>query len=185
METLEFPRYNENVIGQLIRECLAGKRGDFMQMDARIASTLFATDRFETKPKIESWLTEGNVVILDRYTSSNMLHQGAKIENAEKRKETIEWIYNLEHTVFGLPVPDVLLYLDVPAEERLRLHEADEKKSDVAEKDMVHQHYVDERASSIMEVYQNTYKIQCMSGITLRSPEDIHEEIYMHLDMVK
>ena len=85
VQLLDFPQYDENQIGGLIRECLDGKRGNFMSIDARIASVLFAADRFESKAKIEAWLDSGAIVILDRYTSANMLHQGAKIADATER----------------------------------------------------------------------------------------------------
>ena len=83
VETLDFPQYTQNTFGELIRECLDGKRGDFMAVDPRIASTLYAADRFESKPRLEQWLSEGKVIILDRYVSSNMMHQGAKIDDPE------------------------------------------------------------------------------------------------------
>lgn len=87
VETLDFPQYTQNHFGKLLRQCLDGKRGDFMAVDARIASTLYAADRFETKPRLEQWLQEDKIVVLDRYVSANMMHQGAKIDDPEKLED--------------------------------------------------------------------------------------------------
>ncbi|MEK7181986.1 MAG: thymidylate kinase, partial [Patescibacteria group bacterium] len=67
VKKLDFPRYEDNFFGKFIGECLAGEHGDFVSLDPRIASSLYAFDRFETKPLIEKWLSAGYTVILDRY----------------------------------------------------------------------------------------------------------------------
>jgi len=178
---LDFPQYDENQIGHLIRECLDGKRGDFMQTDPRVASVLYAADRFETKAKIEEWLAEGAIVLLDRYTSANMLHQGAKIADAAERSATINWIYRLEHDLFGLPVPDLVVYLALPAAERARLrmadHINDDRDIDVAEIDLIHQTAVDDRAPSILGAYQHMYTVDCLVDGVIRNQEEIADEI--------
>lgn len=177
-EFLDFPQYQENTVGALLRECLDGKRGDFMSVDSRVASVLYAADRFETKPKLEKWLNDGKIVLLDRYTTANMLHQGAKIAEKEKREETVQWIYHLEHEIFKLPLPDIVFYLSVPYTERQKLQERKGRKNDVAEEYQEHQKMVDERSESILNVYENTHKIDCMRDMQLRSIEDISDEIY-------
>src|SRR5688572_17228627 len=66
-ESLRFPQYEKNLFGKLIRESLDGLHGDFIALDPKITSVLYACDRFETMPKIRAWLEEGRVVVLDRY----------------------------------------------------------------------------------------------------------------------
>ena len=77
-ETMAFPQYETNIAGQLIFQCLAGKHGDFLALDPRIASVLYAVDRFESKAVLDEWLKNDHVVVLDRYITANMIHQGAK-----------------------------------------------------------------------------------------------------------
>lgn len=186
VETLDFPQYTQNTFGALIRECLDGKRGDFMATDARVASTLYAADRFESKPRLEQWLAEGKIVVLDRYVSSNMMHQGAKIQNADELEAFLGWLDHMEHGVFGLPRPDVILYLEVPFNVRQNLkkvavaagkHGAD-VKLDVAEADHNHQEQVEVRAKTIVASKNNWKVVHCCAGENIRSREDIHADVY-------
>jgi len=180
--TLDFPRYKHTVIGKLLRECLDGKRGDFLHIDPRIASTLYAVDRFETKGTIEEWLEEGRVVILDRYVSSNMLHQGSKIEDEAELTEFLGWLDNLEHGVFGLPRPDLILYFNVDPEERIKMlqHASDKRENvlDLAETNLEHQKRTDETARRVIEGLNNWQNVDCMKDGGMRTREDIHEEVY-------
>lgn len=114
VQTLDFPQYEKNFFGSFIGECLAGDHGDFVSIDPYIGSTLYAADRFESKEKIVRWLRSGCIVVLDRYVSSNQIHQGGKITDAKKRKKFLAWLEQMEYTVFGIPRPDGIVYLDVP-----------------------------------------------------------------------
>lgn len=180
--TLDFPRYQTNTFGKLLRECLDGKRGDFLHLDPYIASTLFAADRFETKSQIEGWLEEGRTVILDRYTSSNMMHQGAKIEDEAKLKEFVEWLGHVEHEIFGLPRPDLSIYFDVNPEDRIKMlqHAADKRENvmDLAETNLQHQKDTDDTAKRIIGMTSGWITVECMKDGEMRTREDIHEEVY-------
>lgn len=121
VQTLDFPQYEKNFFGELIGECLAGKHGDFVSIDPYIGSALYAADRFESKEKILRWLKSGCIVVLDRYVSSNQIHQGGKITDAKKRKRFLEWLEKMEYSVFGIPRPDGIIYLDVPVAVSQRL----------------------------------------------------------------
>ena len=165
-----------------MRECLDGKHGDCIESDVRLASVLYAADRRESLPQIREWLAEGRVVVLDRYTSANLLHQGAKIEEQKKRKEILEWIHRLEHTVMNLPEPDLLLYLDVPAPVRLQLLKDQNRILDVAEENTRHQEAVDIAAVDMLTVYENSKTITCIHEGDLLSPETIASEIASHVE---
>jgi dTMP kinase len=186
VETIDFPQYTQNTFGKLLRECLDGKRGDFMSVDARIASTLYAADRFETKPKLEAWLAAGKVVVLDRYVSANMMHQGAKIADATELNAFLDWLDHMEHGVFGIPRPDLIIYLEVPNNMRMELKAsavAENKhgtgvKVDVAEADEYHQKTTEERARDIVAKKNEWHAIQCVDSDGMRSREDIHTEVY-------
>ena len=186
VETLDFPQYTQNHFGKLLRQCLDGKRGDFMAVDARIASTLYAADRFETKPRLEQWLEEDKVVILDRYVSANMMHQGAKIDDPEKLEDFLSWLDHMEHEIFGIPRPDQIIYLEVPNEVRVALkaraveegkHGAN-VKLDLAERNDEHQEATEMRARTIVAGKNNWDMVTCCDELEIRPREDIHEDIY-------
>lgn len=180
--TLDFPRYEANVFGRLLRECLDGKRGDFLHLDPYISSTLFAADRFESKKTIGEWLDEGRLVILDRYVSSNMLHQGSKIKDESELKAFIEWLEHVEYDIFGVPRPDLHIYFEVDSEERIKMlqHAADKRENvlDLAETNLQHQKETDETAKRIIGLTSGWVTVECMRGETMRTREDIHEEVY-------
>jgi len=186
VETLDFPQYTQNTFGKLIRECLDGKRGDFMAVDARIASTLYAADRFESKPRLEQWLEEGKMVVLDRYVSSNMMHQGAKIDDPEKLENFLSWLDHMEHEVFGLPRPDQIIYLEVPNEVRvaLKTRAVEERKHgagvqiDLAERNHEHQETTELRARTIVASKNNWDLVTCCDDLEMRTREAIHEDVY-------
>jgi len=187
-ELLDFPRYNDNVFGKLLRECLDGKRGDFMAIDARIASVLYAADRYESRSHIERWLEEGKVVVLDRYVSANMMHQGAKIHDADEALEFLTWLDHMEHTVFALPRPDAIVYLEVPYAVRRALIERDTTRTtiDVAEVNHEHQIACEKRAKDIVEKENAWRLVSCVADDDMRSKDEIHEEIFAHvLDILK
>lgn len=180
--TLDYPQYQNNVFGGLIRECLDGRRGDFMSLDPKIAATLYAADRFETKHVLQDWLKEGRIIILDRYVSANMLHQGAKIDNPIERQEFFDWLDKVEHGVFGIPRPDLTICLDVPSEKSKNLLDymvkIGQKMADVAEKNREHQARVAQYAADVAENNDAWVRVMCMDGEDLRPRESIHEEIY-------
>lgn len=186
VETLDFPQYTQNTFGKLLRECLDGKRGDFMAVDARIASTLYAADRFETKPRLEQWLAEDKVVILDRYVSANMMHQGAKIDDPEKLENFLSWLDHMEHEIFSIPRPDQIIYLEVPNEVRVALKaQAVEEgkhgaavKMDVAERNNEHQEATELRARTIVASKNNWELVACCEDMDMRTREAIHEDVY-------
>jgi len=193
VETLDFPQYTQNHFGKLLRECLDGKRGDFMAVDARIASTLYAADRFESKPRLEQWLEEGKMVILDRYVSANMMHQGAKIDDPEKLEAFLGWLDHMEHEIFCIPRPDQIIYLEVPNEVRVALKQrAIEEgkhgagiKTDVAERNHEHQETTEMRARTIVASKNNWSLVSCCDDLEIRPREDIHEEVYKIVSALK
>jgi dTMP kinase len=182
VEMMSFPDYDHNQVGSLIRDWLHGDRGEYMNVDPRVSSVLFAADRFESKPVFESWLDEGKVVILDRYTTANVLHQGAKEPHLDDRAATMRWIHRLEHEIFNLPIPDLVMYLDMPANLRIGLMQkqwAEEgRHADVAEMDDRHQAMVDDIAEELLGIYPKHYRLFASNDGQVRSREDIHEEVY-------
>lgn len=177
VRTLDFPRYEENFFGKLLYECLHGKLGDFPALDPHITSVLYAADRFESKRKIEKWLSEGMTVILDRYVSANQIHQGGKIADSKKRAEFLAWLDTMEYEIFGIPRPDAVVYLPVPVEFSVQLLGAEKKKSDTVE---TNRSYLENSAKTAEWLCRKNkwIKISCVRNNSLRSIEEIHGEIF-------
>src|SRR5262249_35241105 len=114
-----FPRY-EGFFGKLVARFLNGEFGPLSAVDPHFSALLYANDRLESKPVLESALSSGKVVLADRYIGSNMAHQGARV-TAEKRAEFLAWLKQLEYQVYGLPAEDLVIYLRVPVVEAHRL----------------------------------------------------------------
>lgn len=186
VETLDFPQYTENTFGKLLRRCLDGQHGDFIAVDPRIASTLYAADRFESSPHVRGWLEAGKVVILDRYVSSNMMHQGAKLAGTDEQEldDFLTWLDHIEHEVFGIPRPDQIIYLDVPHTVRaaLKAQAVAEGKhgvaADVHEQNLDFQRKSEERARQIVARTNNWHQVSCCEGDALRSREAIHDDVF-------
>lgn len=187
VKTIDFPRYGENFFGTLLGECLAGRRGDFIGVDSHIASVLYAADRFESSKTIEKWLKQGYTVIADRYVSANQIHQGGKIENASDRKKFLAWLDTMEHGIFGIPRPDLVIYLDVPFEvsrEWLKKKVLLRKKKylkgnkDVAEDNLMHLKLSRDSALMLARTNKNWVKVTCCQGMVCMLPEQVAEHVY-------
>lgn len=185
-EKIDFPRYGTPVFGELLGECLAGKHGDFLHLDPKIASTLYALDRFEASEEVREWLAAGKVVIADRFSSSNQIHQGGKIVDPEKRGAFLSWIDKMEHDVLGIPRPHAIVYLKVPVETSLSLLSneraaknnalADGEK-DTVEKDRMYLERSYESAEALAE-NKDWHVVECTHEGAMRTPEEIHEDVY-------
>jgi dTMP kinase len=175
--TLDFPQYTHNFFGSFIKECLAGKYGDFIALDPHIASVLYAADRFESKKKIEKWLAEGKIVVLDRYVSANQMHQGGKIQNTKERKRFLTWLDTLEHRVFRMPRPDGILYLHLPTELSLVLIDKRGAK-DLAETNVRYLSRSRQNALRLIQSSARWEKINCAEKGKILSREKIHEMVY-------
>ena len=187
-EKIDFPRYDNNTFGSLIGECLAGKHGDFLNLDPKIASSLYALDRFESGAHIRALLAKGVVVVADRYAGSNQIHQGGKVENLAEREEFLLWLEKVEFDILGIPKPDLTIYLRVPIETSLTLltekrktknSELGERERDVVEEDRNYLERSIATADWLVE-REGWGVVECMEGDTLRSREDIHEDIWNH-----
>jgi len=110
---LSFPRYNETRFARLIADYLNGRFGRLEEVPVRFAVLLYAGDRMETLPRLNGLLAAHELVVLDRYVASNAAYNAAKLAPAE-RPAFVEWIWEVEHDVFGLPPPDLTCLLATP-----------------------------------------------------------------------
>jgi dTMP kinase len=122
-----FPVY-ESWFGKMIGQFLNGDLGPLETVDPHFTAMLYAGDRFEAKERLTQTLEEGRVLLADRYIASNLAHQTARV-TADHRTEFIAWIEHLEYEIYGLPHPDLTIYLRVPASEAQKLVELKSSRS--------------------------------------------------------
>lgn len=113
-EYLHFPRTDAPYFGELIARFLRGEFGSLDQVDPYLVAMLYAGDRKDASELLKNWLNEGKVVLLDRYTYSNIAYQCAKLNNLQAQDKLMRWILGLEFTHFCIPKPDLNIFLDVP-----------------------------------------------------------------------
>ena len=183
-QKLIFPQYSEPS-SALIRMYLGGEFGlKPTDVNAYAASTFFAVDRYASYKKVwGQWYEKGGLVVSDRYTTSNAVHQASK-EPVESQGAFLQWLYDLEYNKLGLPRPDLVLYLDVPTdftEAMMRRREADTNThADIHEQDMEYLATCRRTGKAAAKFYGWTV-ISCVRDGVMRSIEDIHEEIYRHV----
>jgi dTMP kinase len=113
-EYMHFPRTDTPYFGELIARFLRGEFGSLNEVDPYLVAMLYAGDRKDASDIIGNWLKEGKIVLLDRYTYSNIAYQCAKIPDTKSQVELMKWILSLEFSHFGIPRPDLNIFLDVP-----------------------------------------------------------------------
>jgi dTMP kinase len=113
-EYLHFPRTEEPFFGELIARFLRGEFGSLNDVDPWLVAMLYAGDRKDAAGLINSWLKNGNMVLLDRYTYSNIAYQCAKLNDPKSMDDLMNWILDLEFRHFAIPRPDLNIFLDVP-----------------------------------------------------------------------
>lgn len=120
---ISFPRYNDTRGGEFLYQALKGvNRHDyqFAQADPYEASLYYAADRRQSRGLLLSLMEQVDVLILDRYVESNLLHQGGKMATDEERLKFLSFLYRLEYEMLELPRPDKVVYLSLPPEVSMR-----------------------------------------------------------------
>ena len=182
VHSIDFPRYETNQMGKLLRECLDGKHGDFEHMDARIVSVLYAVDRFESSSQIRDWLQSDCTVICDRYTTANMIHQGGKITDVQERTVFLAWLEKLEFETLQLPRPDCVIYLDVPVtvslENLKQRNKLNNSNPDTVEQSLQYLEQSRQSAQLLAQQMDNWHTVQCCDEHgAQRTREAIHIDI--------
>ncbi len=174
-----FPMY-KSPTGKIFKNCVLGKDGNgyfeegYENLDPYVVCLYTAADRKYHKEKIEKYLKDDYIVILNRYTSSNMAHQGSRYSDSEERFYMYQWIDKLEYWLLKLPKPDCTILLKVPSK---YLNQLDEKQvsftfqEDIFDQDQVLKAYIE-----LSELY-NWDSIDCVLNDKMKSVEEIHKEI--------
>jgi len=178
---LVFPRYNEPS-SALIKMYLAGDFGDSPDsVNAYAASSFFAVDRYASF--VQDWkdfYDAGGLILTDRYTTSNALHQGAKMV-ADQRECFFKWLYEYEFNLIGLPMPDLVIYMDIEANfaaKRLRRRQTETgTEADIHESDISYLKNCAESGKQAAAQF-DWKKVSCLSNGYERDKHDIHKEIF-------
>ena len=178
-----FPMY-DTPTGKIVGGCYLGKPeigpGFFEEgapnVDPMVSCLYYAADRKYNFKEIEKYLKDDYYVILDRYTTSNLAHQGGKILDKDERFEMYQWIDKLEYWLLRLPKPDITIFLHMPYDKALELKK-NRESLDENEKSEEHLKHAEEAYIELSELY-NWNRVECVKDDEIRSIEDINDEIF-------
>ena len=179
-----FPNY-DHISSSLVKMYLSGEFGENAKdVSPYIASTFYAADRYATfQTGYKEYYENGGIILADRYTTANMVHQAGKISDKEERKKFLDWLWEFEFKLYGLPIPTEVFFLNMPVEKSIELMNNRENKFTHSAKKDIHesdkQHLIDAHnaACDVAKDY-NWYEINCIKDDKIRTIEDIHKEIY-------
>ena len=174
---ISFPNY-ESVSSALVKMFLGGEFEEFGGVDSYQASSFYAVDRLATMKRVK--VEDYDYIILDRYVASNMIHQSAKIQDAKKLDEFLNWVEDFEFGTLKLPRPDKILFLDMPVEISMELARArtelkNGQTRDIFEEDSEHLKKAYNNAKYVASKF-NWEIVSCFDK-NLKSIEEIHKEI--------
>jgi len=181
---VSFPNYDSKT-STLVKMYLSGEFGtNSKEISPYIASTFYAADRYATyQTELKEYYENGGLILADRYTTSNMIHQAGKIQDKEERDKFLKWLWDFEFNLYKLPIPTEVFFLNMPVEKSLELiANRDNKfthssKKDIHESDKNHLMDAYSAACDVAKDY-NWYEVKCVKDDKIRTIEDIHEEIY-------
>lgn len=183
-KTVSFPNYDDPS-SSIVKMYLSGEFGqNAKDVSPYIASTFYAADRYATyKRFFEEYYNNGGIILADRYTTASMVHQAGKISDKEEREKFLDWLWDFEFNLYGLPVPTKSFFLNMPPDYAMKLMENRENKfthgqaKDIHERDK--NHIIDAyNAACDLATKYDWCEVQCVKEEKIRTIEDIHEEIY-------
>lgn len=178
--SVSFPDY-ESESSALVKMYLSGKFGsDPNDVNAYAASVFYAVDRIASyKTAWGKYYENGGNIIAGRYTTSNAIHQAAKL-NEKERKDYLDWLYDFEYNKIGIPKPDKVIFLDMPVEVSQKLlsrrYSGDESKKDIHESNIEYLSRCREAAKEVAR-YSGWSVISCAENMQARALEDISSDI--------
>lgn len=184
---LDFPQYGQPS-AELVERYLRNEFGTATKIDPRLASLPYAIDRLAAKPKIEQAIGNGKLVLANRFTASNMAHQGAKLTNQVDRVAFFSWLRQLEHEIMGIPEPNQHYVLHVPAAiARKRVLQKTtrsytNKKLDSHEADLAYQRRAEQTYLDLVKTFPANFEvIECIDGTRAKTPGEVHAEIWQRV----
>ena len=176
---VSFPDYNSNS-SALVKMYLAGEFGDKPgDVNAYAASTFYAVDRYASFKKDSENDWRSGLIVADRYTTSNAIHQCSKLEEPQW-DEFLHWLFEFEYKLLGIPEPDLVIYLRVDPEVSQKLlakrYEGHMEKEDIHEKDRVYLARCQKAADYCAEKL-GWKTVNCTKDGQMRSVGDIHSMV--------
>ena len=183
-KSVSFPNY-DSPTSTLVKMYLEGDFGENQKdVSPYIASTFYAADRYATfKKDFEEYYNNGGIIIADRYTTSNMIHQAGIIKDKREREKFLKWLWDFEFNLYGLPIPTEVIFLNMPPDYTEKLIQdrenkiTHEKQKDIIEKNKQNTIDAYNNALELVKKY-NWYEIKCVKDDKIRTIEDINGEIY-------
>lgn len=181
--SIEFPNYKSKS-SELVKMYLNGEFGkNANDVSPYMASVFFAADRVASyKTEWEKLLKNDEIIVADRYTTSNMIHQASKISDINEKEAFLKWVYDFEYNKLNLPVPDLTIFLDMPVkyakilmENRLNKIDNSETK-DIHESDTNYLNQSYDNAVYVAEMFK-WERISCVENDKIKSIEEISNEI--------
>lgn len=178
---ITFPRYGQPSAA-MVQEYLDGNLGKRPgDVNAYAASMFYAMDRYASyKQDWGAFYRAGGLIVADRYTTSNAVHQASKLLPGE-RKAYLDWLFDTEYRLLGLPKPDLVLYLDMPTEiteQMMRQREtATGIHADIHEQDAAYLKQCRDNARAVVRECGWSV-IHCAANGAPRSIEDIHRQVW-------
>ncbi len=180
--TLDFPQYDKTFFGKWIGRFLKGDFGRVEDLPPYLLMFPYAADRWQAKPDVERWLSEGKVVVSNRYTGSNA-YQAAKLPVSERDRFT-DWSFEMEYDAFGITREDLVIFLYVPFAVSQKLLEAraaksymGERKKDIHEAHTQLMQEVEQVYLHFCERFPHWKKIDCTVDGAILPKEEIHKKI--------
>lgn len=179
--THHFPSYGK-AQGKLVELYLEGKFGERKDLNPYFIGNLYAIDRAITwNNELKKEYENGKTILLDRYTTSNLIYQSVFFDNVEDKKEFIDFIEDFEYNKLGIRRPDKVIFLYVPFDLVQKMHKSRKENegiiNDIHERDLELMKKVHENSLFVAK-YLNFEIINCSNNGELRTREDISEEIY-------
>jgi thymidylate kinase/thymidylate synthase ThyX len=183
--TFDFPRYDQNS-SFFVREYLAGNYGKTDEVGPYTSSVFYALDRYAAKNAIQKALDDGKIVLSNRFSGSNMAHQGTKFSNYEQRRGFFIWEDNLEFQMLAIPRPNASIVLRVDAQTSKQLldlrSEQENRPKDLHEADTSHLERSVEVYDDLCTLFPKDFmRIDCVRSNTLMTREQIHELVWSTL----
>jgi dTMP kinase len=181
----DFPQYHNNFFGDMAARYLRGEYGSFLQSSPYLVSLPYALDRASVAEEMKSWLARGGWIVCNRYVSSHLAHQTAKMATSAERNAFIKWDQHLEYDVLSVPKEDRVICLNVPPsiasklnlKKGLRSH-LKKMRQDLAERDVQHQKKASDMYTLLSKRLKHWRLIKCVDRKGLLLPiATIHEKV--------
>lgn len=178
---IEFPRYYTSFHGEIVARFLRGEFGAINSVSPYLISLAYALDRLSQRDQINNWLKRGYMIVANRYVTSSLAHQAAKLNDRE-RDRFVEWLDELEYRVHKMPREDLVIYLYVPWQIGQQLSQSKTKvylngQKDIAENDIKHLQETEKMYNWLLRNKKNWVRVKCVRKGKIRDKKEIQEKI--------